>query len=91
MNYYPPPWGYGPPPKKQKGLTQKDIDRAVNRALGHRDHDKNSKRKRKEEQAKKAAVSRQRFLISLEWFIVGILLQPIINPLYDHLIAYLTK
>lgn len=96
MNYYPPPWwGYGPGPqpqngsnKKDKKLTQRDIDRAVRMAIGHREHSKNQKRKRREEEGKKAAAARARFFSSLEWFIIGILMYPIVGPLYHVIVNH---
>jgi len=86
MNYF-PPWWY---PPQQPGnhrnngrVSQKEIERAVRRALQLKDHDKNNKRKRREEMMKKAAASRARFFTSLEWFIIGILAYPIVGPLYQ--------
>lgn len=94
MNHYPPPfpWGYGGP--QDNGMSRKELDRiaknAVRDALRLKGMDKQSKRKRKEESSKKAAVKRQRFFNFIEIFILGVLLHPIVGPLYHLVVNKLT-
>lgn len=98
MNYpYPPWWGYGPPQQQNNrpSMPRKELDRiaknAVREALRLKDMDKNIKRKRKEEKKKAAAKVRGQVFTFLEIFILGLILHPVIGPLYNTLIDYLTR
>lgn len=90
MNYYPPWWGMPPPQNQSRQLSPRELDRIAQRAIKNamrlRDQDKHSKRKRREEMAKKVAHKRQRFFSFIEIFIIGVLAHPIVGPLY-HMIV----
>ncbi len=77
-NIYPPPYGF---PDKD------DFERGMKIAMKLRDKEANKKLKVKELEEKKAAASRARTMTSLEWFIIGILMQPVVGPLY-HLLLH---
>jgi len=72
-NIYPPP--YGMP-------TQDDFERGMKIAMKLRDKEANKKSKAKEAEEKKAKEAGQRMMTSLEWFIIGIIMQPVVGPLY---------
>ena len=74
MNY-PYPY-YSPPPDHEL------IERAMKLAIKLKERDANKKMKAKEAEEKKIAASKARMMTSLEWFIIGILMQPVVGPLY---------
>lgn len=87
MNYYPPPWGWGPPPhQNNRGPNDRDLNKiaknAVREALRLKGMDKNNKRKRREELSKKAAQKRQAFFTFIEIFILGVVAQPFVGMAY---------
>lgn len=97
-NYPPPPWwGYGGPPQNNqninRGPSRRDLDKiaknAVREALRLKDSDKNAKRKRKAEQAKQAGEKMKKFANFIYIFALGILLHPVVGPLYHKLIGYI--
>jgi hypothetical protein len=77
-NIYPPP--YGMP-------TQDDFERGMKIAMKLRDKEANKKAKAKELEEKKIVAAKQRMMTSLEWFIIGVLMQPVVGPLY-HLMLH---
>ena len=92
--YPPPPWMGYPPPNVTAGadpsITQKHFERGMQVAqrLAQREArekeraDKNKKR-RIDEDRRSAKESFNRTFLYIEWFIIGVLAQPLVGPLYQ--------
>ena len=82
----------GPPPNDdqfQRGMRL--AMKIAQREERERERKKHNEHKMREENRKRMASSRQRFWFGIEVFIFGILAQPFVVPLYNHLLTVATK
>ncbi len=77
---------YGPRPP-----TEDDFERGMRIAMKLRDREAKKKARTKENEEKKAKEASSRMMSSLEWFIIGILMQPIVGPMYHLAVHKLTS
>lgn len=92
--YTPPPYyGYPQPQYPQTPPSPNDIEKGMKIALKLRakeerkeEKKKADAEKKKSDEKKKAEESKGRSLLSLEWFILGILAYPFVGPAYNYLI-----
>lgn len=80
-HHYPPPYGMSP----------EDVERIAKVAIRLKERDARKKAKAKEVEERKAKESSGRMFSALEWFIVGVLLHPIVGPLYNLAIHKVTS
>lgn len=92
-NIYPPPYPppYGPPPYNpmQTPLSPSEFERGIRIAVKLKSKEENkikkkeeAEKKKKEEDKKKAEAARMRSLTGIEWFIIGLLMYPVVGPAY---------
>lgn len=72
---------YIPPPSDHEL-----IERAMKLAIKLKERDANKKAKAKELEEKKAKEASQRTMSALEWFIIGIIMQPFVGTAYNVLL-----
>jgi hypothetical protein len=75
------PYHYPPP-----GIGPEDVERIAKVAIRLKERDARKKMKMKETEEKKAKDASNRMMTSLEWFIIGIILQPVVGPMYNMLV-----
>ena len=96
-NMYPPPmWGYPPsaPPQLTEDQFKKGMIFAAKYAAREereKERKKNNDRRAKIEDQKNAEAKRRRVWLALEIYIIGIISQPFVVPLYNHLLAMAQK
>lgn len=95
---FPPPpfYGYQPPqygPGPTAPPSPSDLERGMKIAIRMRlkeerkkEKIEEAKNKQKADEKKKAEESKGRSLLSVEWFILGILAYPFVGPAYNYLI-----
>ncbi len=93
---YGPPmmWGYPPPPNMNDDHFKRGIIFAAKLAAREereKERKKNLEKRDREEARKRASATRGRFWFGVEIFIFGILAQPFVVPLYNHLLTAATK
>lgn len=90
-NIYPPPYPpYGPPPfNNQPQLTASEFERGIKIAMKLKSKEENkikrkeeAEKKKKEDDKKKMEAARMRSLTGIEWFIIGLLMYPVVGPAY---------
>lgn len=90
---YPPPWGYTPPPNGGMGMDNSTLEKGMRIAMKisqrearEKERHENRKKRDKMDEQKQREAARSRTLTSLEWFIIGVVLQPFVGPLYNYLL-----
>lgn len=93
MYQYPPPmmWGGMPPNDDQFQRGMRLAMKIAQREEREKERKKNNEKKDREEARKRATATRTRFWFGIEVFIFGILAQPFVVPLYNHLLTVATK
>jgi hypothetical protein len=90
MYGYPPPfWGY-PQQSQNMNMDQNALEKGMRIALKisqrearEKERLDNKKKRDRDEERKRVEAARQRSFTSLEWFIIGVIMYPIVGPLYN--------
>jgi len=88
-NVFPPPF-YGYPQNNiTPPLTASEFERGIKIAMKLKSKEENkikkkeeAEKKKKEEDKKRMEAARMRSLTGIEWFIIGLLMYPIVGPAY---------
>lgn len=94
-NYYPPPmmlppqWGQHPDQQKYIEFGMKQAEKLMLREQREKERAEQKKRSLHDKERKDAEARRHRTLLSIEWYILGILCYPIWEPLYRAFTHYI--